>query len=48
MKSQDIVILLKLVSLLEQDEQGALQHNDEWSVREEDKTMRERGKAEDE
>lgn len=40
MKSQDIVILLKLVSLLEQDEQGSLHHNDEWSLREEPFSVR--------
>lgn len=40
MKSQDIVILLKLVSLLEQDEQGSLQSNDEETSREEPFSVR--------
>lgn len=40
MKSQDIVILLKLASLLEQDEQGSLQQNDEWAIREEPFSVR--------
>lgn len=40
MKSQDIVILLKLVSLLEREQHGSFEHNDEWSINEEPFSVR--------